>query len=280
MTERDDLIAVRALELAERKAREATDRVAYGHSGSLYNTRLGEQVRQRVQRQDQAATEANGHLVLFLRDLFSQHDTMTWVGDGKGHTDVGKSKIIIESNLSPMQRDENLALPMLEIHSGPTSWPDTVVGSIKHQSRLGGTETYTGLAAGTLQVMCSSKTPTQSLDLATFVARVIRTHWKHLCHQRWFAITEIAVGGYDGGNPLYSRAVQSSERNALTPVTFTYFHQWMSTVTPVRDAIDQAKQIAQALGVDLDIDYGVADAAELKEGAFVVYAAGHIEDDG
>jgi len=278
MTTRSDLLDQRLLALRERELNERSALRLRGNTSSVYNEYLGAIVQERVPRQDQVAREANDHTVLFLRDLFSQHDMLRWIGDGQGLTDVIKSDILIESNLSPAQRPEWLGKPSIEVHVGPGTTPEFVIGNLKHYNLLADIETQTGLTAGTVQVMCSAKLPAQALDLATFVAKAIRVHWKYLCHQRWHAITEIAVGGYDGNNPLYSRLVSSTERVAVCPVTFTFFHQWTTVSEPRADSIRRVEIMCQAWGIEFESVLGIVDQAQLRESA-VVYGAGEIAED-
>jgi len=278
MTTRDELVALRHMALMERRIRESEAFTAYGHTGSPYNDLLRERAEATLPRDDQFSVESNDFVVLFLRNLFRTHKALTWVGDRQGMTDVTKSNILIEGNLSPKQRREWLGKPMIEVHVGPASMPEYVVGSVKHYNRLSDTETLTGLTAGTIQLMCTARLPAQALDLANFVAKAIRIHWKNLCHQRWFAITEIAIGGYDGNNPVYTRAVSQTERVAITPVTFTFFHQWTATSSPREGSIELVKIFAAAWGLELDTEYGVTDVSEIKN-ALTVYAAGQIAED-
>jgi hypothetical protein len=177
-----------------------------------------------------------------------------------------------------MQRDDDLSKPALIVNAGPATIPEYVVGSIKHKGFSDGTETMTGLAAGTVQIMISAALPAQSLNLANFVAKAIRAHWRYLCSQRWFAVTEVAIGGYDPNNPLYNQSISSRERVAVTPLTFTFFHQWMTRSGPRPDAVRLAGLMANAYGVDVNEVMGVVDITDVKS-SLVVYAGDQIPED-
>ena len=279
MTDRDDLGAARALQLIERELYEKRRLGEAGHDPGLYDEYLRAKREVRVERSDQISVEAMELTTLFLRDLFRANDTIRWVGEtDSGLTDVIKSDIIIESALSPFQRKEDLRKPMMQVNAGPSSMPEYVVGSLKSKNFSSGSSTLTGLAAGTIQILISAKNGAQSLHLGEFVRKAIRVHWRYLCSQKWFAITEIALGGYDQNNPMYNRAITSSERNAITPLTFTFFHQWMARSEPRKDAAKLAGIMAVGWGVDVQTPGGVLDLEEAKT-KLTVYAGGQIPED-
>jgi hypothetical protein len=284
MTDIDDVDALMQLELRARALQEKGFQLKNGSWSSWYDQELGAAARSRVPREDQMTVESVDHTVLFLRDLFRQHDMLPWYGDGQGNTDIHRTGIIIESGFCTTDLDTDLNKPYLQVIGGPGTMPETVIGSLKHWDRTNDIKTFTGLSAGTIQILCKSNTPAQAVDLANFVAKAIRTHWQDLCHQRWHSITEISYGGYDDRNPMYSRSA-ASERNATCPLTFTFFHQWTTSSSPRPGTLSVVNALligllpaedgdGHPLGPPMD---GVWDRT--KEADVVVYGVGEIPDD-
>lgn len=278
MSDRKDLEAIRALEMAERTQYEREQMGWGGNSSNLYSEYLRSKRETEFTREDKVSIEAMEIMTIFLRGLFKNHDVLFWRGTSEGLTDVDKSKIIIESVLSPMQRDDMLRKPCLYVMAGPATMPELVLGSVKHQSFSRGTKTMTGLAAGTCQIIVSAALPYQSLTLANMVLLAIRTHWDYLCSQRWHAITEVAMGGFDPNNPIHNQLIRSSEHVAVTPVTFTFYHQWMTKVAPRPDAARLAGLWAAGYGLEIEAPQGIVGASTVKD-TLVVYADGQIPED-
>ena len=221
----DDLDIQQRLRLAADLMVRRSRMAAFGDSSSEVDQANRAAATERVPRTDLHKVEITEHLTLCLRDLFAQHPTFTWVGNGQGRTDVRKSDIVIEHVFASPLTDVDLEKPYIKLRPGPSTRTQTNIGYVKHWDLRTGNKTRTGLDVGSMQILVHCKTPALAEALAEFIVNFMTANEDEIRHQRIHEIQNITAGGYEDGNPLYNRGT-GEKTHALIPVTFTYFYQW------------------------------------------------------
>jgi len=216
-------------ELADKISRDTADR-RDGIFKSLENQKSEARFRSILGRTDSTAREVTEHVLLFLRAIFAHNKDLTWRGLN-GLSDVSTSDIIIESVFSLAGRDVDYTKPSLSITPGQTTTNSIVLGDVRHFNSLSGVTTRTGLTPGTIQILVREASYAAALDLAELIRKILLADKSKLLKNVLHDIGNISVGGSDGGNSIIGTSTPD-QISAIVPVSFSYFYQWTSRVSP------------------------------------------------
>ena len=245
MTTYQDLCDLRALHRSAEKLARKAESERNGNFTSELDQGLDELWQALRPKTNKKAVEVTEHFLLFLRSLFGQNKELTWRGDGDGLTDAQSSDIIIETVFAPKRRDLDLSKPQLILRPGPSNYSRIGIDNLKHKDMRTGAKTYTGLAPGTLQILCKARRPASAALLAEFVSEAIEVHRDELKFRVLHEISNVATGGYDPKNPYYNQGTDE-ERVAVVPVTLTYYYQWTVRKGPRPGVWEDAEALVAA----------------------------------
>jgi hypothetical protein len=222
----DEIRELWRLEQLDREISRKESLTTNGYARSAVEDELDARTRRVLPRHDQVAREATKLVLLFLRQLFSDHKQITWKGSN-GTTDAD-SDIVIESVFADRGVDRDLEKPTLIVRPGPRSSQDISVGNIKHHDVfLSGTKTVSYVDVGTMQILVHAGLPTLAQDIVEFVHKALKMPDCPLLFRGFIKIENISSAGYDRDNPSYNRSTEKRTHVAL-PLTFTYY--WQSTM--------------------------------------------------
>lgn len=263
-TEISDLRQLR--QQAKKLARRA-EGTRHGYFSSDLDEGLDEAYRALRKRSDNPTVEITEHLTLFLRSLFANNHELIWVGDGTGHTDVEKSDVIIEHVFAKRRRDQDLYKPTIIVRPGPSNNSRLFIGDLKHFDWADGTETYTGLKPGTLQILVKATLPAAAALLADFISKSIEIHRSEIRHRVLHEIENVTTGGYEEDNPAYNQEI-NERRHVVIPITMTYYYQWTARKGPRPGVYEEGTSMVVALrrkeGIDAKPDVDERVSAEVK----------------
>jgi len=245
-----ELEELRQLELISRAVDRRAISQRTGSVRSLLDEELDEHSRTIRDRADITGVEATEIILLFLRQLFSQKKDLMWREGDDGLTHP-ESPIVIESVFSLAKREFDPKKPALIVRPGPNSNPETVIGGLKHHDLMTDTRTYSDLEIGTIRIDCSSITGAGAVTFATFVKNAILTlsrAGENLSYRAFHKIANITTGGFDPASAAYNRQAEGGT-NASVPVTFTYYWQYTTRVSPRDGVWDLAEEVAASMGL-------------------------------
>lgn len=229
---RDDLEELRHLAELERRAIRKADLQRNGTYATDFGAALQRAAESIFPRDDSVINEAVQNATFHTRQLFlSSPELPRWVGDHEGLTDLDASEIIIEHTLSARDHDDDSSKPKITILPGPSTMPETVLGSMAHYDIRTDTRTFTGMSAGIIQMFFRAITAADANALMNLVALNLRSNWQEICQGRWHSITEISQSPADSRNAVISRESRR-EHDAVASLTFTYNHQWTTRTEP------------------------------------------------
>ena len=113
----DEVRELWRLEQLDRAISRKESLTTNGYARSAVEDELDARTRRVLPRHDQVAREATKLVLLFLRQLFSDHKQITWKGSN-GTTDAD-SDIVIESVFADRGVDRDLEKPTLIVRPGP-----------------------------------------------------------------------------------------------------------------------------------------------------------------
>lgn len=247
---RDILQSYRDLaKVAEAEARrsESRRRGATRTNAQIYQDATEEAL---LPREDNSSLEVCQWVLIQARRRFANDSVLTWVGRSDGHTDLAKSKIIIQSVMADHPDGDRADLPSLSIRPGPSAAMPTGSSTVRHQSfPLGQAyETHTGVDATSVQILVRHPVPISALRVANLVRKWLKVNAREIAGRRILSISDATVGGYEKGNALYNVSIAGAN-HAIVPVTFTALYQWTAESSAQGGLYEKALSVRQSLGI-------------------------------